>query len=206
MKQLSNYILESNLNEYNNLIKNPLTKSYTYNDVINIVVENLISETIDEGLGSYIKNVGDKIIKLSNIVDKKENEINKEISKLSKSSKNIIDDVKRNTGKNWNKIKGPIFQIVKSIDVALNPVDSKLEEICKIVKFNYDEIKGSFAAVITNTLIKGDDTAKEVENFINNEPNKFLSIGILILGAKIALKTGVDSSTALDILINAGFE
>lgn len=206
MKQLSSYILESNLNEKTNLIKNPLFESYTYNDVINIVVENLTSESIDEGLSSFVKNVGDKIIKLSDKIGNVENEVNKEISELSKSSKKIIDDIKTNTGKQWNKIKGPIVKIVNSIDTALKPVDSKLEDICKIVKVNYEEVKGSFTAIITNTLIKGDDAAKEVQNYIDNEPNKFLSIGILILGAKIALKSGVEASTALDILINAGFK
>lgn len=202
MKQLSSYILESS-NEQEFLF-NILNENYTFESVCEDILNEMLS--INEGLfskiGSKLKEWGTKAAENGESLDNK-------IKELSDSGKKVIKNAKEKSGSIWDKIKDAYVEIVSSIDKALNNVSDKINSIANTVGSSYEKVQGTISAVIANAIAKGGDTGEKIKSYISDKTKgaqKLTALSILILGAQMAYKNGVDSSTALELLSEAGFK
>lgn len=202
MKQLSSYILESS-NEQQFLF-NILNENYTFESVCEDILNEMLS--INEGLfskiGSKLKEWGSKAAEKGESLDNK-------IKELSDSGKKVIKDAKAKAGNAWDKVKDAYVEIVSSIDKALNNVSDKINSIANTIGSSYEKVQGTISAVIANSIAKGGDTAEKIKSYVSDKTKgaqKLTALSILILGAQMAYKNGVDSSTALELLSEAGFK
>lgn len=202
MKQLSNYILESS--DENEFLFNIFNEDLTYESVCDKILNEMLS--INEGLfskiGSKLKEWGSKAAEKGESLDAK-------IKSLSDSGKKIIDNAKAKAGDAWNKVKDAYVSIVSSIDIALNNLSDKINSIASTIGSSFENVQGTISAVIANAMTKNNKTSETIKSYISDKTKgakKITALSILILGAQMTYKSGVDTSTALDLLSEAGFK
>lgn len=198
MKSLNQYILNESL------IIEDLYNVSTIDDVYDYILEQLliVNEGIFSKIGSKLKEWGNKAAESGESLDKK-------ISELSNSAKDIINKAKQKAGKVWGNIKDAYISIVYEIDKALSKIANSYENICKNAGVKYEEMQAKMAALISSAIASGNETGKTIQQYISDKTQgaqKLVAISTLLLGAQMSVKAGVDSSVALDMLSMAGFK
>lgn len=203
MKNLYSYIVET-ANEQDSLCKGILNEEYTFESVCDDILNEMLS--INEG---FFSKLGNKLKEWGNKAAEKGESIDAKIKALSDSGKKIIDNAKTKAGNAWNTIKDAYVSIVSSLDNALNKLSDKINAISSSVGVSYEKVQGTISAVFANAIAKGGETADAIKGYIDDKSKgaqKLTALSILILGAQLSVKCGIDSSTALELLSEAGFK
>lgn len=161
-----------------------------------------VNEGIFSKIGSKLKEWGNKAAESGESLDKK-------ISDLSNSAKDIIKKAKEKAGKTWDNIKNAYVSIVHEIDTSLSAISNSYNDICKKAGVKYEEMQAKMAALMSSAIASGQATGKAMQEYIADKTNgskKIIAISTLLLGAQMAVKAGVESSVALDMLSMAGFK
>lgn len=206
MKSLNEYLNGVYLNNANFVFEN-LDEQNSLQEVYEAIgYQMLEDDMLCEGLGSWLRKLASKGDKLDAKAAALRDSAKDKLKSLSDSAKAAIENVKKEAGDKWEKIKDTYQSIVATVDSAVQSSKGAIEAIAKSIGQNVATIETAISTAFANAIVSGSEFGKKLADWVSKSGDKKIlsAISTFSTAALTAKKAGVDTNTLYSILKTLG--